>query len=82
VRWLTGQAAGLPGRISAGRPWRLIARVTAAVALSAAALTVAGSTPAGAALVTGALTWLVLTARRDLAPIPVLPKQAGQTEPR
>jgi len=68
VRWLAGQAAGLPGRISAGRPWRLAARVAVAVALSAAALTVAGSAPAGAALVTGAVTWLVLTARRDLAP--------------
>jgi hypothetical protein len=82
VRWLAGQAAGLPERISAGRPLRLIARVAVAVALSAAALTVAGSAPAGPALVTGAVTWLVLTARRDLAPIPVLPKQAGQTEPR
>jgi hypothetical protein len=62
------QAARLPGRISAGRPLRLIARFAVAVALSAAALTVAGSAPAGPALVTGAVTWLVLTARRDLTP--------------
>jgi hypothetical protein len=82
VRWLAGQAAGLPGRISAGRPWRLIARVAVAVALSAAALAVAGSTPAGPALVTGAVTWLVLTARRDLAPGPAQPQQPGETEPR
>jgi hypothetical protein len=68
VRWVAGQAAGLPRRISAGRPLRLIVRVAVTIALSAAALAVAGSTPAGPALVTGALTWLVLTARRDLAP--------------
>jgi hypothetical protein len=47
---------------------RLIARFAVALALSAAALTVAGSAPAGPALVTGAVTWLVLTARRDLTP--------------
>jgi hypothetical protein len=82
VRWLAGQAARLPGRISAGRPWRLIARVAVAVALSAAALTVAGSAPAGPALVTGAVTWLVLTARRDLAPSPAQPQEPGETEPR
>jgi len=70
VRWLAMQTAGLPRRISAGRPLRLIARVAVAVALSTAALAVAGSTPAGPALVTGAVTWLVLTARRDLAPSP------------
>jgi hypothetical protein len=82
VRWLAAQAARLPGRISAGRPWRLIARVAVAVALSAAALTVAGSAPAGPALVTGAVTWLVLTARRDLAPSPAQPRQPGETERR
>jgi len=70
VRWLAMQTARLPRRIGAGRPLRLIARVAVAVALSAAALAVAGSTPAGPALVTGAVTWLVLTARRDLAPGP------------
>jgi hypothetical protein len=68
VRRLAVQAARLPGRIRAGRPWRLIARVAAAGALSAAALAVAGSAPAGPALVTGAVTWLMLTGRRDLAP--------------
>jgi hypothetical protein len=70
VRWLAVQAAGLPRRISAGRPLRLIARFAVTAALSAAVLAVAGSTPSGPALVTGAVTWLVLTARRDLAPSP------------
>ena len=81
VRWLAVQAARLPERISAGRPLRLIARFAVAVALSAAALTVAGSTPAGPALVTGAVTWLVLTARRDLAPSPAQPHQPGPANP-
>lgn len=68
ARRLAGQAARLPRRIGAGRPWRLAARIAVAAALSVAALAIAGSRPAGPALVTGALTWLVLTARRDLSP--------------
>jgi len=42
--------------------------VLAAAAASTAAVAVAGAQPAGPALVTGAVTWLVLTARQDLAP--------------
>jgi hypothetical protein len=42
--------------------------------VSAAAVTVAGRAPATPAMITGALTWLVLTARHDLAP----PLPAGQ----
>jgi len=80
VRWLAGQAAGLPGRIRAGRPGRLAARVAVAVALSAAALAVAGRTPAGPALVTGAVTWLVCTARRDLAPSPAAAGRPHRTQ--
>ena len=68
LRWASGQAAELAWRIRRGRPWRLAARVTAAAALSAAVLALTGSRPAGPALVTGVLTWLALTARRDLAP--------------
>ena len=79
ARWLAVQAARLPERISAGRPLRLIARFAVAVALSAAALAVAGGTPVGPALVTGAVTWLVLTARRDLAP--AQPHQPGPANP-
>lgn len=82
VRWLAVQAARLPGRISAGRLWRLVARVAATLALCVAVLTVTGSRPAGPALVTGLLTWLALTAHRDLAPGPAQPQQPGQTEPR
>jgi hypothetical protein len=41
-----------------------------AAAVSAAAVAVAGWAPATPALITGALTWLLLTARHDLAPPP------------
>jgi curved DNA-binding protein CbpA len=66
-RW-AGRLALLVTRIRRGRPGRLALRVLAAGAASAAAVAVAGSRPAGPALVTGAVTWLLLTARRDLAP--------------
>jgi hypothetical protein len=44
----------------------------AAVALtvSAAAIAAIGLRPATPALITGAITWLILTGRRDLAPVP------------
>jgi hypothetical protein len=62
ARWLS--------RIRRGRPARLALRVLIAAALSAVAVAVAGSAPATPALITGALTWLLLTARHDLAPPP------------
>jgi curved DNA-binding protein CbpA len=60
----------LPGRVRRGRPGRLALRVLAAGAASVAAIAAAGSQPAVPALITGALTWLLLTARQDLAPPP------------
>ena len=63
-------AARLLARIRRGRPARLALRVLIAAALSAVAVAVAGSQPATPALITGALTWLLLTARHDLAPPP------------
>jgi curved DNA-binding protein CbpA len=63
-------AARLLSRIRRGRPARLALRVLIAAALSAVAIAVAGSQPATPALITGALTWLLLTARHDLAPPP------------
>ena len=63
-------AARLLSRICRGRPARLALRVLIAAALSAVAVAVAGSQPATPALITGALTWLLLTARHDLAPPP------------
>jgi hypothetical protein len=67
-----GPGAGrrLAGRIRRGRPWRLGLRALAAAAAIALAVVVAGSQPAALALVTGVLTWLVLTARHDLDRVP------------
>jgi hypothetical protein len=47
---------------------RLTLRVLIAAAVSAAAAAVAGAQPATPALIVGAITWLVITARNDLAP--------------
>lgn len=55
-------------RVRAGRPARLALRIAAAAAASLGCVLAAGARPATLALITGALTWLVLTARHDLAP--------------
>ena len=60
--------ARLAARVRRGRPARLALRVLATAVASAAAAAAAGTQPAGPALITGAVTWLVLTARHDLAP--------------
>jgi curved DNA-binding protein CbpA len=60
--------SALVTRIRRGRPGRLAVRVLAAGAASAVAVVVAGSRPAGPALVAGVVTWLLITAHRDLAP--------------
>jgi curved DNA-binding protein CbpA len=57
----------LPRRIRQGRPLRLALRLLAAVAAGALAVAGAGWQPASLAVITGALTWLVLTGRGDLA---------------
>ena len=69
-RRLPRDVARLASRVRRGRPGRLALRVLAAAAASAAAVAAAGSQPAVPALITGAVTWLVLTARQDLAPPP------------
>ena len=60
--------ARLLARIRRGRPARLALRVLIAAAVGAVAVAVDGFQPATPALITGALTWLLLTAPRDLAP--------------
>lgn len=55
-------------RVRRGRPARLALRVVVAAGACAGVAVVAGARPATPALVTGAVTWLVLTARHDLAP--------------
>jgi hypothetical protein len=59
--------AKLASRARHGRPARLALRILAA-ATSTAAIAAAGPHPAAPALATGAATWLILTARHDLAP--------------
>ena len=66
----------LPARARRGRPARLALRVAAALALAAAAVAAAGPHPAAPALLTGVATWLVLTARHDLAPREELKREA------
>jgi hypothetical protein len=55
-------------RARRGRPVRLALRAAVAAAASLGCVLAAGARPATPALITGALTWLVLTARHDLAP--------------
>ena len=60
----------LPARIARGRPLRLALRGIAAAIMSAVVMRLIGGQPAGPALVTGIITWFVLTGRGDLAPPP------------
>ena len=55
-------------RVRRGRPVRLALRIAGAAAVSLGVALVAGARPATPALITGAATWLALTARHDLAP--------------
>jgi hypothetical protein len=66
--WRLMLARLLGSRVRRGRPMRLVLRVLAAAAACVAAVAAAGPHPAAPALVTGVVTWLVLTARHDLAP--------------
>jgi hypothetical protein len=61
-------AAALMARVRGGRPARLGLRVLIVAAVTAGTAAVAGAQPATPALITGALTWLLCTARHDLAP--------------
>ena len=69
-RWLPARAspARLLRRIRRGRPVRLAVRLAVVVAVGVTAAAVAGWAPATPALITGAITWLLLTGRHDLAP--------------
>jgi hypothetical protein len=62
------RAYGLvPRRLVAGRPARFALRVIAAAGAGWLAVAVVGWQPASAAVIAGALTWLIRTARSDLA---------------
>jgi len=64
---LASAAATAGWRIRHGRPARLAFRLLAAGAAAAIAILAVGWQPASAAVTTGALTWLALTGRHDLA---------------
>ena len=61
-------AAGLAARARRGRPVLLALRIAIAAGITAAAFAVTGAQPAAGGLAAGALTWLLLTGRHDLAP--------------
>jgi len=67
TKTLAPAAATIAWRIRHGRPVRLAARLLAAAAGGTLAVAATGWQPASAALITGALTWLLLTGRHDLA---------------
>jgi hypothetical protein len=60
----------LPARIRHGRPLRLALRAAAAALAALLAVGTLPGQPAGPAVVTGIVTWFLLSARSDLAPLP------------
>jgi len=68
-------------RVRRGRPARLALRLGAASAVSVGVVLVAGAQPATPALITGALTWLCLTARHDLADPDTHPGNLKEPDP-
>jgi len=60
--------AACAGRLTTGRPGRLVVRTSAAAGAAAGGFLAAGGGAAGLALVTGAATWLLVTAHHDLGP--------------
>jgi curved DNA-binding protein CbpA len=67
---VSGALMLLGPRVLRGRPGRLAVRVLIAAAIGAAAVAAAHGHPAGPAVAAGAVLWLLLTARSDLAPPP------------
>jgi|SRR5579859_2787247 len=63
-------ARWLPARIHHGRPARLALRLLAAAILAVTTAISGAGTPAIAGVLTGIATWLLLSARGDLAPPP------------
>jgi hypothetical protein len=66
--WPAGPVARAALRVIHGRPAVLAIRFVIVAAVGAVSAALVGFAPATPALLTGALTWLVLTARHDLAP--------------
>ena len=60
----------IPARIRHGRPGHLLLRALVAAVLSLLVVHLLPGQPSGPAVVTGLITWFLLTARGDLAPPP------------
>jgi hypothetical protein len=60
----------VPARIRHGRPLRLAARALAGAVLALTTLSLIPGQPAAPAVITGIVTWFLLTARADLVPPP------------
>jgi hypothetical protein len=69
-RGLLGMAVLIPARIWHGRPRHLALRALLTALLCLAVVYLLPGQPSGPAVVTGLVTWFVLTARGDLAPPP------------
>jgi hypothetical protein len=67
---LLGIAALLPARIWHGRPRHLALRALITALLSLVVVNLLPGQPSGPAVVTGLITWFLLTGRGDLAPPP------------
>jgi len=68
VRPAAGLVTRAAARVRNGRPFVLAVRLVIVAAVGAGSAALAGPAPATPALITGAATWLLLTARGDLAP--------------
>ena len=62
-----GPLARLAARVRNGRPAVLTVRLVIVLTVGVGSAALVGSAPATPALITGAITWLLLTARDDLA---------------
>jgi DnaJ domain len=70
-RWrLPAVLGSAHARVWRGSPGRLALRTVAAAGIAAVAVAAVGWQPASIGVTTGALTWLLLTGRTDLAPPP------------
>jgi hypothetical protein len=67
---LLGMAVLIPARIWHGRPRHLALRALITALLSLAVVNLLPGQPSGPAVVTGLITWFLLTGRGDLAPPP------------
>ena len=79
---LVRYAVSMAWRIRGGRPLRLAARFVGMTAVGVLAVAAVGLQPASYALIVGALTWLAVTGRIDLAPSRPVSRRGSQRRRR